>query len=126
MKIQIAAIADGYIAFNSPLGNGVGRCQETGIEVGGSYGVEFDFDVVLSLAEHFISKGHPDPSISWNGQHNIICGRVESIDQDEDVCLRLSPDCIIVFSQQVGMLEVGDIVTSRIPRELFRVSVVGR
>lgn len=102
MNIKILEILEEnkYILFNSQHGSGIGRwAGSPPPKINEVYNVEFNIEFILSLDNCNISNNETG-KISIIEQKLHINGKIEFIDDDGMVFLRLSRDCLLMIESE--------------------------
>lgn len=126
MKAKLLQIEDGYVEFTTHIGVGMAKCRDTMIEKEKFYDIEFDFNKELNLGDDFEKISDTNGRIEFKGDYVFLTGTVEDVDEDDEVCLRLAKDCIMIFYQNPSNLALGDTIRVRLKKDTLVVSIVGR
>lgn len=101
MKIKIEAMNGAMFQFSSRIGVGVGLLNGA-VEIGDRLDVEINVDSVLSWARNIEGSDEIAPRMSIVGEKTEIVAKIESLDEDGIVTLRLDDDALL-------MVEVEDL-----------------
>lgn len=112
MKIHIESVqANGSgaleIVFSSTAGRGRGIWSKGVPTTGRSYDVELDVNEPVKIGINATLSDSEQCSISTREEKVVLCGNVESVDDDGMVYLRLSTDCIIMLESEPEAVQPG-------------------
>ena len=56
---------------------------------------------------------------------SLIVASVENVDEDDEVCLRIAPDCMIITYRNDDVIKTGDMVEVSMSRDQFIITSIG-
>ncbi|SHN07733.1 hypothetical protein [Chitinophaga sp. CF418] len=126
LNLIITKVENSYLSFTSNHGEGQGiRHISQQFEEGRCYGVEFDFLPYLNANENTKIGTTKEAGFYCEGDGNLIVALVEHIDEDDEVCLRIAPDCMIMAYRNDDVIQTGDRVEIRMSKDEFIVTLIG-
>ncbi len=125
MKIEVIEIIDEYVLFTCAVGSGIGKCVEKNLIKGHICDVEIDLNAVLRLGKNAWRSSGDSLYIKNDGDTNLINGLVESIDNDDIICLRLASDCIIILEYEDCEISAGDGLLINIEKAEVEITLTG-
>jgi hypothetical protein len=128
MKIKIVKFIDNeLIEFSSTMGNGIAKLSnenKSNIVTNMLYDAEFDFDASMSLASNTKKVSKTTPILTCNNENEIL-GKVENIDDEGEVYLRLSDDCAFPIYSKDSEIHEGDYVLFTVSPLKTSITIVG-
>ena len=124
MKITRAKYNDGFLEFETSFGNGIAKCKDMFLNQECFYDAEMDIDLDIELGVNAEISSDPTLYLKREADCNFINCLVESVDDTNEICLRLSQSCIII-AYVAGGLNAGDIILIRIDKQDLRLTIVG-
>ncbi len=127
MLIRVDSITDlgeeRCVGFQCPAGGATAlwRSDRFDPEVGESYHVEFDVDLLLRFGENARPSPREGYRIETDSQGIVLCGLVDGIDDDGVFYFRFGQDCLILVESDEGSLEVNSWVELRVRPQEFTV-----
>lgn len=125
MKVEILDVKGDEVRFSCSIGDGAGICKERNLVVGMSCDVEIDiFEILETRVNTEIGK---DKLLFWhyNGGVNMINAKVESIDIDDSICLRLAKDFIVMVDYVARGISVGDVLLIKVKLSEVAITLTG-
>ncbi|MBC9914085.1 hypothetical protein [Chitinophaga varians] len=119
MKIIVTEAGEKYIVFTSHRGQGTGFICEQLFEPGNTYWVEFDFMEELNTRKNTAIGSNKGPGFYRDGDFTIVVGSVESISEDDEICLRVDASCIILVYKNDDLIKEGDLLEIRVRKDQF-------
>ena len=107
--------------FISHRGQGIGFIDKQHFESGNTYWVEFDFMEELNTRENTTIGSAKEPGFYQDGDFTIVVGSVESIDEYDEMCLRVDTSCIILTYKTDDLFKKDDTLEIRIHKDQFRI-----
>jgi len=109
---------------NYGKGQGIGHIAQQ-FEDGRQYSVEFDFSPYLNANENTKIGTTREAGFYCEGDDTLIVALVENVDEDDEVCLRIAPDCIIIAYRNDELIQEGDRVEIRMSKDEFIITWIG-
>lgn len=125
MTVNILDVQGDEVKFSCSFGEGVGICEERNLIVGMTYGIEIDILEDLKIGLNTEISNDKTCFLLYDGSLNLINVIVESLDEDDSICLRLAQDCIIVCYYVGGGILVGDTLLIKLKAQEFRITSIG-
>ena len=125
MKIRVKEVENQYVEFFCTVGAGIAKCSQQNLVNWMICDVEIDINVTLKLGTNAEKNLDDNLYIKNKGNVNWINGLVESIDEDDTICLRLANDCIIMVEYEDCEICEGDILLIKIPKEDLEITLIG-
>ena len=131
MRIHIIEIfevnSQTAIRFASDIGVGVACWKSKGAPVvGDTLQVEFDINVPIEKGRNAFIADKMVFTMDHDCDHSIVlCGVVDSVDDDGMVYLRLTEDCLVMIESRAGHVQVGEWLLLRCKIESVAISIVG-
>ncbi|NML37510.1 hypothetical protein HHL17_09940 [Chitinophaga sp. G-6-1-13] len=125
MNITITEVKDKYLLFDSPRGQGIGFFANQRLEPGSNHGVEFDF--MEDLHTNVNTRIGTTRMFGFYQEDDfvIVVGNVESVDEDDVICLRIDMSCIILAYKSDVLIREGDTLEIRLHKDQFKVTSIG-
>ncbi|SFW81806.1 hypothetical protein [Chitinophaga sancti] len=126
MNLVITKIEYPYVSFTSNNGEGLAYTSDQQLDIDRTYSVEFDILSNLNTNDNTkIGTNKPAGFYDEDG-NTLIVALVESIDEYGDsLCLRIAIDCIIEAYRSGDSIDVGDRLEIRMPKDKFKVTIIG-
>jgi len=125
MIIVITKVENPYLSFNSKHGVGAGYISDQQFELGKEYGVEFNFLPFLDTRANTRIGTIREAGFYHEDDFTLIVASVEHIDEDDDVCLRIAPDCMIMAYKNDDAIQVGDNVEVKLFKDELIITSIG-
>ena len=126
MNVLITRVENRYVSFtgNHGKGKGIGHISQQ-FEEGSFYGVEFDFLPYLNSNENTKIGTIKDAGFYCEDESTLIVALVENVDEDDEVCLRIAPDCMIMAYRNDNVIQEGNRVEVRVSKDEFIITWIG-
>ena len=128
MKIKIVKFIDSrLVEFSSAVGTGIAKLNNDNVSdivTHTSYDIEFDFEISISLSSNAKKVSKSTPFFRCNGENEIL-GKIESIDEDGEVYLRLSDDCSFSICSDGNEIHEGDYISFIVSPLKTYITIVG-
>jgi len=125
MKIKVVEVENQYVYFSCSVGSGIAKCFKENFIKGMVCGIELDINVALKIGYNTEKNVDRSLYLKNDGHKNWINGLVESIDNDDTICLRLAEDCIVMADYEECEVRQGDILLIAISKDDFQVTLIG-
>lgn len=125
MNIVITKVEYPYVSFTSNHGEGIAYTSGQQFEPGRTHSVEFDILSDLNTNENVKIGTIKQAGFYCEDNHTLIVALVESVDEDDSVCLRIAIDCIIEAYRNDDTIKAGDRVEIRLPKDEFKMTSIG-
>lgn len=125
MNIVITEVESPYVSFTSDHGKGIGYTSNQQFELDSIHTVEFDFLSELNANENTRIGTTKELGFYCEGDRILIVALVEDVDEDDDVCLRIAPDCMIMAYRNDDVIQAGDRVEIRMSKAEFKITSIG-
>jgi hypothetical protein len=126
MNVVITNVDYPYVSFTSDHGEGIAYTLSQKLEPGRTHSVEFDILFDLDVSENTEIGTFKKAGFHLEDAHTLIVALVESVDESESVCLRISTDCIIEAYKNDNSIRTGDMLEIRVPKDKFKMTSIGR
>jgi len=126
LNIVVTKVDNPYVSFNSNHGKGICiGCVSQQFDAGRVYSVEFNFSPFLNTNENTTIGTTKEPGFYCEENNTLIVAMVEHVDEDDDVCLRIAPDCMIMAYRNDEVIRTGDRVEIRMSKDEFIITWIG-
>jgi len=126
MNITVTKVESPYVSFTSNHGDGKGNGRISQyFQEDRSYGVEFDFLPYLNANENTKIGTTKEKGFYIEDDFTLVVAFVENIDEDEQVCLRIAPDCMIMAYRNDDTIREGDEVEVRLSKDELIITSIG-
>jgi hypothetical protein len=125
MKIKAVEVENQYVEFCCSFGSGVAKCSEENLSSGMIYDVEMDINITLKIGYNTDKNIESNLYLRNDGKTNWLNGLVESIDDDDTICLRLANDCIVMAEYEECEVHQGDVLLITISKEDLEITLIG-
>lgn len=125
MRIRVLKVEGAEVKFSTSIGAAIATCEEKNLKEGSDFDVEFDIlpDLVLGINAKKSAEQHL--YFKTDGIHIFINALVESTYEDDEVCLRLADECIIMAYKKDNSINDGDTLMITLALAEFLVTRVG-
>lgn len=125
MNVVITKVEYPYVSFISSYGEGIAYTSSQQFEPGGIHSVEFDILADLGSKENTKIGTNRKAGFYFDGSGTLIVALVESIDEDDSMCLRIATDCIIEAYRNDDSIKPGDRLEIRLLKGQFKMTSIG-
>ena len=125
MNVVITKVEYPYVSFTSNHGEGIAYASDQQFELGWTHSVEFDILSDLNTNENTKIGTIKKAGFYYEDNSTIIVALVESVDEDDSLCLRIATDCIIEAYRNDNSIDKGDRLEIRIPKDKFKMTSIG-
>ncbi|RAJ75623.1 hypothetical protein CLV59_109237 [Chitinophaga dinghuensis] len=125
MNVVINKVDYPFVTFKSDYGEGIASTTQRHFDQGAVHGVELDLIIDLIINVNTRIGTDRVPGFSFEEDHTVIVAIVESIAEDDSICLRISIDCIIEAYAIDKQIKTGDMLEIEVPKEKFLITSFG-
>lgn len=125
MNVVITKVEYPYVSFTSNHGQGIAYASGQQFELGGTYSIEFDILLDLNTNENTKIGTIKKPGFCCQDSSTLIVALVESVNEDDSLCLRIATDCIIEVYRDDNSIDTGDRLEISIPKDKLRITYIG-
>ena len=125
MNVVITKVEYPYISFTCNHGDGIAYTSAQQFELGRTHSVEFDILSDLNTNENTKIGTIREAGFYSEDDSTLIVALVESVDEDDSLCLRIATDCIIEAYRNDDSIDTGDMLEIRMPKDKCKMTSIG-